>query len=428
MELVMTIIVLVTIVLLFGILFIVNDRRMASFEKKYNNKMDDVSQQLNIVNRYEYERDNIQSWNIDNIRKYGATQEWVNQESIPKWENIKDKPTNLARTDDNASLTANTMNVKENANVKGDVVFNGDNKWIVSTPDDGRKTMYIAPFKNGNWDWSSQTKLDNDGRLTSKILQAGPGPNWEPGNDFNTQGTIINADGQIRSRNTSESGWIHKLYGRENKTIHMLHNDGYGIHINTRDNNGNKYAIETHNLNGPTFQVRNDGKQIGWGKDTGDWNWRQYNSNGGNVHMNHGQGIGIHVNTNNRENSKYAIETHNGTRATMQVKNDGEIVQYRKDGRATHFDHVDGKNYIRGDTIVDGQTTFNGNMRVNGRIYLGNGRLYIEGDDNSYVIARDDGVQLIGGNTMDKLKVIVDPVSSNRYWFWNNNRTSGRTF
>jgi hypothetical protein len=32
----------------------------------------------------------------------------------------------------------------------------------------------------------------------------------------------------------------------------------------------------------------------------------------------------------------------------------------RKDSRWTHFDWEDGKNYIRGDTIIDGNVTING--------------------------------------------------------------------
>jgi hypothetical protein len=127
------------------------------------------------------------------------------------------------------------------------------------------------------------------------------GPSWHPGHNVNATGTILHADGQIRSRNISEDGWVHILYGKEHKNIHMLHNQGYGMHINTR----------------------------------------------------------------NQERGKYGLEVHNGNRTTFHVLNDGEIIQYRKDGRATHFDHVNGENYIRGNTNLDGRLCIDGTC-ING--------------------------------------------------------------
>jgi hypothetical protein len=38
----------------------------------------------------------------------------------------------------------------------------------------------------------------------------------------------------------------------------------------------------------------------------------------------------------------------------------------RRDGRTTHFDWADGRNYIRGDTIQDGNLTVNGKLSVTG--------------------------------------------------------------
>jgi hypothetical protein len=31
-----------------------------------------------------------------------------------------------------------------------------DNKWIIHTPDDGRKTLYMAHWENGKWNWDKQ--------------------------------------------------------------------------------------------------------------------------------------------------------------------------------------------------------------------------------------------------------------------------------
>jgi hypothetical protein len=50
---------------------------------------------------------------------------------------------------------------------KGDIIFTGDNGWIVHTPDDGRKTMYIAPGPEGAWDWGKTVTLENNGYLSA---------------------------------------------------------------------------------------------------------------------------------------------------------------------------------------------------------------------------------------------------------------------
>lgn len=213
MELVMTIIVLVIIVILFAILFIVNDRRMASFEKEYNAKMEEVSKQLNIVNHYEFESDNLQNWNIKNLQSLGVTQEWVNDESVPKWDNLRNKPTNYATKESILSRDTGSWQTSKPDNVQrlkfdtnggtlfgtksgyvfqnsiggqvaaitekgdmmnaGDLVLTGNNEWIIHTPKDGRKSMYIAPKVNGQWNWGAETKLDNDGKVNVKQLCVG---------------------------------------------------------------------------------------------------------------------------------------------------------------------------------------------------------------------------------------------------------------
>jgi hypothetical protein len=64
----------------------------------------------------------------------------------------------------NAEIRANRMStegsmvIDGDLVVKGNIVLDGDNKWIIHTPDDGRKTLYIAPFENGGWNWGKQFK------------------------------------------------------------------------------------------------------------------------------------------------------------------------------------------------------------------------------------------------------------------------------
>ena len=52
-----------------------------------------------------------------------------------------------------------------------DLVSGGSNSWIFHTPDDGRKTLYIAPKTNGRWDWGKQFKLLNDGKMAIRSLE-----------------------------------------------------------------------------------------------------------------------------------------------------------------------------------------------------------------------------------------------------------------
>ena len=49
----------------------------------------------------------------------------------------------------------------------GDLRLGGSNSWILHTPDDGRADLFIAPKKNGLWDWASQIKIDNNGNMTT---------------------------------------------------------------------------------------------------------------------------------------------------------------------------------------------------------------------------------------------------------------------
>lgn len=59
-----------------------------------------------------------------------------------------------------------TMSVNENQNIKGDLVFNGTNNWILHTPDDGRHNLYLAPSieqNTTNWNWPKQVVFFPDG-------------------------------------------------------------------------------------------------------------------------------------------------------------------------------------------------------------------------------------------------------------------------
>jgi hypothetical protein len=168
-------------------------------------------------------------------------------------------------------------------NASGNVIMDGDNSWILHTPDDGRKTLYLAPLKDdkSDWNWGTQTKFEPDGSVNI----AG---------NTNIAGTL--AAGKF-SVNNNDNGL----------TINAMGEAGKGrMHVTSED--------ELYVLNKKGLIV---GKE--WGGS-------------GNVNI---QG-----------NIVAAGEPHDDWTG-LNVK--------RRDGRWTHFDWKDDqKNYIRGDTIVDG--------------------------------------------------------------------------
>jgi hypothetical protein len=87
------------------------------------------------------------------------------------------------------------------------------------------------------------------------------------------------------------------------------------------------------------------------------------------VYMAHKDGYGMHINTNNQNGDRYAFQLHNNQRELMTVYNGGEIRWNNRNGNWTHFNYPDGKNYIRNDTNVDGKLTVNADAVVTGRLY-----------------------------------------------------------
>ena len=79
---------------------------------------------------------------------------------ITMWDNVQIKGT----------LSSGTINNIGDINTGGDVVFSGDNKWIIHTPDDKRKTLYIAPWKDDIklWDWNNQIRIEPNGVIYAK--------------------------------------------------------------------------------------------------------------------------------------------------------------------------------------------------------------------------------------------------------------------
>ncbi len=98
--------------------------------------------------------------------------------------------------DEDISATRH-LNAKGNANISGDIAFTGANKWIVHTPDDNRRIMYIAPGNDkGEWTWDKSTQFLNNGNVQlSGALTLG-GQNI-PHPDI-ADGAFYRADGQVQ--------------------------------------------------------------------------------------------------------------------------------------------------------------------------------------------------------------------------------------
>lgn len=72
-----------------------------------------------------------------------------------------------------------------NLRTRGDHVFSGGNNWILHTPDDKRRTMYVAPSKaygNEDWNWDVGTQFIENGNIrvgNDLVMQAGKTINSE---------------------------------------------------------------------------------------------------------------------------------------------------------------------------------------------------------------------------------------------------------
>ena len=95
------------------------------------------------------------------------------------------------------------VTVARNAFVGDNVVMSGNNSWILHTPDDGRKQLYVAPGTDGaNWDWSKQTQFMPDGNVnvSGNITAAGRNILGEI-DELKNKHICVNQCGNIRSQN-----------------------------------------------------------------------------------------------------------------------------------------------------------------------------------------------------------------------------------
>ena len=81
----------------------------------------------------------------------------------------------------NPKMTVKSMQVNGNHNIRGDLVFNGGNNWVIHTPDDNRSILYLVQSKTygkKDWDWGNamtkdRTQLFNPELRSSKVNISG---------------------------------------------------------------------------------------------------------------------------------------------------------------------------------------------------------------------------------------------------------------
>jgi hypothetical protein len=100
-----------------------------------------------------------------------------------------------------------TLGVRNDLNVGGNLILDNNNKWILHTPDDGRKTLYIAPATDDlkAWKWNQGIMLTTNGILkVNRPENEGWPQGWGGGVhtwDFKSDGTanlnFCNVAGQL---------------------------------------------------------------------------------------------------------------------------------------------------------------------------------------------------------------------------------------
>jgi hypothetical protein len=110
-----------------------------------------------------------------------------------------------------------------NASVAGDIHFNGANKWIIHTPDDDRRIMYMAPGNDkGEWMWDKQTMFLNNGNIQSTgAIVVG-----NAASDANGEQIVIGKtnESNLRLGRHGDYSWIQSHAGKPLK-INPLGND-----------------------------------------------------------------------------------------------------------------------------------------------------------------------------------------------------------
>jgi hypothetical protein len=187
--------------------------------------------------------------------------------------------------------------------------------------------------------------------------------------------------------------------GEAHIALRSSNNEGINNYLINR---GGNFRLHTHDV-GDMFGVNRDGHH--YIRHTGD-NVMNIEGDGDNPYISLGktgtwdnrklyiQNVGA-----NTADPTFRVGVH-GKREIMDISQNAGVRFKRKDGRTTHLDHTDDKNYIRGDTQhdnnlnVDGNTVVNGNLEVKGRLNLSNG-WNIRTNDGNLRFYHNDSHQMV---------------------------------
>jgi len=326
-----------------------------------------------------------------NVAMKGDLKNYVQLSQMPKWPTKADIDAltanfnaQIASIKGGTSQILNTLQVNNVLNV--DQINATKGLWNTKMPSGwigGVHTMdlygegTVAAGKNGIV--NAYINADGNARI-AKSLGVGIDPSQMGGSKF-----------RVETPTGDWQNFFHNPNG--DRYVVMNHGDGLGLHVNTNDQRADRWNQQYHNGKWVLHQTNNDGLNYNDSK-TGDWAWRMHNQNGDRwAYINHGAGYGMHINPNDGDGGKYALQTIGANRETLTVFNDGQKRWQNRSGNWTHFDHPDekGKNYIRGPTQFDGPyTRMNGNISTpNGHTIGNEGRQHISAGEILYLLPKN---------------------------------------
>ena len=124
--------------------------------------------------------------------------------------------------------------------VDRELVLQGSNSWIFHTPDDGRATMYVAPWKSGGWSWGDAFTFQNSGIFTAYGIKT----------EY-----VVNRDNKGQNYPIwSSSPWQFYSPGNKNPTIELCGEYGKDVSMKFRSFNRVEYSAGLDST-GNTFQI-----------------------------------------------------------------------------------------------------------------------------------------------------------------------------
>jgi hypothetical protein len=111
------------------------------------------------------------------------------------------------------------------SNSTGDVVIPGSNAWTLHTPDDGRTSLYLAPWVNGTWSWGTETEFYSNGnvRFTGKILIGNRIPQTQTDYSLAVEGKIVGQSLYV----TAPSNWADFVFAPNYKCMPLPELEAY---------------------------------------------------------------------------------------------------------------------------------------------------------------------------------------------------------